>query len=207
MPLEGDTVRKEPVFIVDVTGSMNEQAAPGSQMTKRELATNVARLLVETLAGADTQGADESSGGGLLTISFADGVANEVGDLNPGNFESKWRAISWEGGTYIAPAFEMMMENFQEEFGKLPKDVQPQLVAAVLTDGELYDSHKATQFLRSVTGNVHVYVIVVGYGVAHDNAVTIWQNIAETNPHVKVEAANASTDAKAIAARILAMVE
>ncbi len=205
--IQGRSVRKEPVLIVDVTGSMTFPAAPGSMLTKKELATNVARILVAELADDDTQGADEEGGGGLLTIAFADGVANEVGDLNPTNFESKWRVIRWKGGTYIVPAFERMMENFQEEFGHLPKEVQPQLVAAILTDGELSDSDVANAWLAGVSGNVYVYVIVVGYGPEHDQALASWQNIAEKNPHVKVESANASTDAHAIAGRILAMVQ
>jgi hypothetical protein len=205
--IQGDTIRKEPMAILDTTGSMNEQASPNSPMTKRELATSVFRILVQHLANADTQGADETGGGGLLTISFADGIAIEVGDLNPGNFDSKWNAIKWKGGTYIVPAFKLMMGNFEEEFGHLPLAIQPQLMATVLTDGELYDAGTANQWLRGVQGNVYVYVIVVGYGPDHDKAVTSWQNIAESNAHVKVEAANASTDAHAIANRILAMVQ
>ena len=110
MTLQGDTVRKEPVFICDVTGSMREPAAPGSPITKQSLATSVASILVDVLAGADSQGADEAGSGGLLTISFADGVASEVGDLNPANFSQKWSAIRWGGGTYIAPAFSMAVE-------------------------------------------------------------------------------------------------
>jgi hypothetical protein len=207
MTLQSDSVRKEPVFIIDTTGSMNEPAAPGAQLTKRELATSVARILVAELAGADSQGGDEAGGGGLLTIAFADGVANEVGDLNPGNFESKWAQIRWRGGTYITPAFDLMTENFQEEFGPLPKEVQPVLVAAVLTDGELADQAAANRFLRQAAGNLYVYVVVVGYGPDHDQAVASWQNIAEQNSHVKVETAAASTDAYAIASRILAMVQ
>jgi len=206
--LEGDTIRKEPVLIIDTTGSMTEPAAPGSTYTKSSLATDVARTLVTVLAGADTQGADEQGGGGLLTISFADGIATEVGDLNPGNFDTLWsKKIRWRGGTYITPAFTMMMENFQEEFGALPTAVQPQLIAAVLTDGELSDTSAANSFLRSVHGNVYVYVVVVGYGTEHDKAVASWQNIAETNPHVKVEPLTGTTDARGIADRILAMVQ
>ncbi len=205
--LQGNTVRKEPVAIVDTTGSMREEAAPGSPLTKRELATNVMRILVAELADDDTQGADEEGGGGLLTLSFADGVASEVGDLTPANFESRWRVLQWKGGTYIVPAFELMTEHFQEEFGHLPAEVQPQLVAVVLTDGALYDSEAANRWLKNVAGNVYVYVIVVGYGPEHDQALASWQDIAEANQHVKVESANASTDAHAIAKRILAMVQ
>ena len=80
--LQGDTVRKEPVAIIDVTGSMNEPVVHGNPTTKRSLATQVLRGLVQELASLDTQGADEEGGGGLLTLTFADGVANEVGDLN-----------------------------------------------------------------------------------------------------------------------------
>ena len=207
MTLQGDTARKEPVFICDVTGSMREPAAPGSTMSKKDLATSVASILVDVLAGADSQGADEEGGGGLLTLAFADGVASEVGDLNPGNFKSKWNAIRWGGGTYIAPAFDMAIKNFNEEFGHLPVNVQPLLVMAVLTDGELSDTRAANVFLSQAAGNVYIYVVVVGFGPDHDKAVAAWSNIAESNVHVKVEAANASTDAHGIAQRILAMVQ
>ncbi len=65
--IQGDTVRKEPAAIIDVTGSMNEPVAPGNLLTKRSLATQVLRSLVGELADEDTQGADEEGGGGLLT--------------------------------------------------------------------------------------------------------------------------------------------
>lgn len=204
---QSDTIRKEPAAIIDVTGSMNEQAAPNSPMTKRELATQVMRILAHDLGTEDSQTDDEQGGGGLLTVSFADGIATEVGDLNDTNFESKWDGLHWRGGTYITPAFEMAMSNFQEEFGHLPIQVQPTLALAVLTDGELNDMQSATRWLRNVQGNVYVSVIVIGYGRDHDNAVAQWQNIAEQNHHVQVEAANASTDAHAIASRLLSMLQ
>ena len=207
--LSGDTVRKEPVFICDVTGSMVEEtAAPGSAMTKKELATDVARILVAGLAAADSQGTDEKGGGGLLTITFADGIATEVGDVNPANFETVWSAVRWGGGTYITPALDMATANFAEEFGHLPVTAQPDLILAILTDGALNDTNAANSFLRRAAGNVYVFVIVIGHGTAHDTALAGWQNIAETSQgHVQVEAANGSTDAQAIAARILAMVQ
>ncbi len=205
--LQGDTVRKEPVAIIDTTGLMNEHVASGNPTTKRSLATQVLRGLVQELASEDTQGADEEGGGGLLTLTFADGVANEVGDLNPTNFEQKWASVHWGGGTYITPALELAMENFKEEFGHLPGNVQPKLALAILTDGALFDLNAATSWLRSVSGNVYVGVIVVGSGVDHDQTVAQWSSIAEHNPHVTVEAAQASSDAHAIAARMLTMLQ
>ena len=99
------------------------------------------------------------------------------------------------------------MENFKEEFGHLPAGVQPKLALAILTDGALHDLNAATSWLRNVSGNVYVGVIVVGSGSDHDAAVAQWSSLAEHNSHVTVEAAQASSDAHVIAAHMLAMLQ
>lgn len=205
MTLQGDTIRKEPAAIIDVTGSMRETVTSGSMMSKAALTEQIMRILVHDLGIHDTQGTDEEGGGGLLTVSFADGTASEVGDLNDANFDQKWGRIRWGGGTYITPAFEMVEENFKEEFGHLPENVRPTLALGIITDGALSDLSAATNWLRNVSGSTYAYVVVVGSGIEHDKAVKQWQTIAEQNKHVKVEAALQSTDAHAIAAGLLQM--
>ncbi len=201
----GDTVRKEPAFILDTTGSMAEPVTPGSMMSKAALAEQITRILVHDLGSEDSQGTDEKDGGGLSTVLFADGIASEVGDLNDANFDQKWRKIKWGGGTYIAPAFELVEENFKEEFGHLPEGARPTLALGIITDGALSDLNAATNWLHNVSGGTYVYVVVVGSGMEHDRAVKQWQNIAEQNTHVRVEAASQSTDPHAIAAGLLQM--
>jgi uncharacterized protein YegL len=202
-----DSVRKEPFAIVDTTGSMFESVSPNSNQNKAQFATDVMRILAQDLANADSQSADEGGKGGLLTVTFADGIAKVLGDLNPQNFESKWGTVRWGGGTYITPAFEKMMELYKDEFGDLPTEVQPEIAAIVITDGELSDLNTANLWLRKAGGKVHVYVFVVGFGVEHDKAIASWQNVAEANPHVRVETATGSTNAHELASRILAMVQ
>lgn len=203
----GDEIRKEPAFIVDKTGSMQEMVSPTSGMSKWELATRVAEGLVNGLAEHDSQGADEKGGGGLLTYAFSDGECVEVGDLNPSNFRDSWRKLHPNGGTYIMPAFEAATEAFNEEFGHLAADIQPKLLLAVLTDGALHDLRKATGWLEKAGGNLYVYVIVVGYGEDHDAALAQWRDIDAGSVHLTVKAMTASDDSAEIVREILAQIQ
>ena len=205
--LVGEEVEKEPALLLDGTGSMDQPVAPGSPVTKRMLAHDILLNVVTGLAESDTAGHDETGGGGVITYTFADGAASELGDLNPTNFEAKWRSIRWGGGTYIMPAFKLLGQGYNEEFGVKPADQQPKLITTILTDGDLMDLNNATRFLSAnAQGNLYFYILITGYGPGHDRGLAQWQNLAATNTHVIVESVGTSTDAQAIADKILAMV-
>lgn len=209
--LAPDTRPKEPVLVQDITGSYDDPASPvAGSPSKRYLATSIARILVSELSEQDAAAADESaeSGkGGLLTYWFANGTADELGDLTPANFSQKWDELDWGGPTYIMPALQKMEASYHEEFDRLPESIRPILMAVINTDGALADLNAATRYLQAASGWLYCYVVVLGYGPEHDRALAAWQQIAASNPHVRVESVNASTDAHAIAQRILAMVQ
>jgi len=217
-----DEIRKEPVAVIDITGSMGDAVAPHSTMTKKQLLENIMNILTQDLAGLDTQGGDEASGGGLYTIWFADGNADEIGfdreavspekpyakgDLNSANFTAFWRTLPWGGGTYIEPALNLVDEHMHEEFESKIKDSTrwPVLALAIITDGKLFDMTEANAWLRSRTGNAYVLTIVVGSDDAQHQAVEQWNAIAATNKHVRVVDAHASVDAHALAQELLSM--
>lgn len=218
--IQPDEIRKEPMAVIDITGSMQESVAPGSMLSKAALLEQIMMILARDLGDEDSQGEDEESGGGLYTVWFANGVADEIGfdrpaspghkafakgDLNSGNFQEFWRSLNWGGGTYIKPALDTIDEHFQEEFGHLPDAVQPEMALAIITDGKLGDANYASAWLRQRSGKSHVLVVVLGSDDAHHQAVTSWQTIAQQNTHVRVIDANASTDAHGIASELLAM--
>ena len=58
----------------------------------------------------------EEGGGGLRTITFADGQAHDIEDLNPNNLTQKWNSIRWGGGTWIMPGFRLLLKTYTDEF-------------------------------------------------------------------------------------------
>jgi len=198
----------EPALLCDVTGSMNDAAAPeAGSISKRQLATDIIRHVVTALAAKDSQAEDEAGGGGVLTVTFANNMATEVGDLNPTNFDEKWSQVHWGGGTYIVPGLDMVADNFKDEFGAIPLDKQPDLLLGIITDGALQDLDDATAWLANAPANYYPYVLVVGYGPDHDHAVDQWTKVAAVHKNVSVEAVTKQVDADAIAAKILAKIE
>src|SRR6266851_2486639 len=98
---------KEPMLLLDTTGSMNYPSAINDQTPRKSVIREAISLIVEELAKEDSQAADEEEGGGLRTITFADGQAHDIGDLNPDNLQEKWSHIHWAGGTRIMPGFNL----------------------------------------------------------------------------------------------------
>src|SRR5579872_2500478 len=129
------TEEKETMLLLDVTGSMNQPASPGGSPRNGVLQEAI-YTVVDTLAKEDSQAAHVADGGGLRTITFADGTATDIGDLNPTNLRSKWRSIRWSGGTYIMPGFRKMQQVYTEEFGQEPVASRPKLLELIITDGE-----------------------------------------------------------------------
>lgn len=78
-------------------------ASSATDPTKRKDTVKAAlRLLVPRLGEHDSQAGEEEEGGGLRTVTFADGNGVDIGDLNPGNLDEKFGAIKWAGGTWLS---------------------------------------------------------------------------------------------------------
>lgn len=45
---------------------------------------------------------EDGSVGGLRTVTFAQGLAVDLGELTPSNFSATWSRIQWAGGTQIS---------------------------------------------------------------------------------------------------------
>lgn len=181
---------------------------PGSGITKAELITNVVGLVVEGLAGSDSQAADEGGRGGVMTLTFAGGTCTVLDDLNPANFKTKFHPV-WRGSTWAEVALIKADELYDEEFGEIPEGspAKPEQVVVFITDGQMSDHLAVNTRIARTKPYQHYYILVVGSGDEHDSAVRQWQRIAQINKNVGVEALTNVTDAQGIADRILAMVQ
>lgn len=90
--------------IVFLTSHRTQNYASGANnpTKRRDTVCEALRLLVPRLGEHDTAGEDEEDGGGLRTVTFADGEAHDIGDLSVSNLQQKFNAIRWAGGTYSA---------------------------------------------------------------------------------------------------------
>ncbi len=84
---------KEPMLLLDTTGSMNFATSEHDKTPRKNTIREAISLIVDRLAAADSQAAEEEEGGGLRTITVADGRAHDLGDLNPDNLIQKWNMI------------------------------------------------------------------------------------------------------------------
>lgn len=206
-PTTAPVAGKEPMLLLDVTGSMNFAAAQGSSTPRRVVIQEAISIVVEQLAREDSEAEHEEGGGGLRTITFANGTAKDLEDLNPGNLRTKWERIAWDGGTLIMPGWNKLIEVYADEFGDRPVSQRPKLLALIITDGEARDFAKFAQTLKSLGGNIYVELAVIGYGSEHDNALKTYQQAADANPgHIEVRTFGSQTDPQQIAEGLLAMI-
>src|SRR5258708_12243565 len=98
------TQEKEPMLLLDTTGSMNYATAQNDPTPRKDTIREAISIIVSRLAAADSQAAHEEEGGGLRTITFADGQAHDIGDLNPDNLQHKWSPIPRPLGPRPLPA-------------------------------------------------------------------------------------------------------
>lgn len=68
-------------------------AYPNANIKRFELVAEAISGIVAELAAEDSEAAHEESGGGLRTITFAGGYANDLEDLNPANLSERWSSI------------------------------------------------------------------------------------------------------------------
>ncbi len=208
-PMSADTlgVEKEPMLLLDVTGSMNYASSENDTTPRRDTIKEAIGLIVATLAKEDSQAGHEEEGGGLRTVVFAGGQAQDIGDLNPGNLDQRWHQIRWAGGTRIIPGWNKLIETYTEEFGQTPPAQRPLLMALVITDGEADDSDAFARAIQKASGGVYVTLAIIGYGPEHDAAMRSYQQIEAQNAHVKVLPFAAETDPQVIARALLKMIE
>lgn len=200
---------KEPMLLLDTTGSMNFPTEAGGQTKRRETIQEALKLIVATLAKEDTHGqaAQEAGGAGLRTVTFAGGDAHDIGELNPDNLASAWSQIRWGGGTYIMPGLEKLLEVYKEEFSAQPANERPTLLALVITDGEAEDTNEFARAMTQVGGSMYVALAILGFGEEHDRALRAYQQIETQNKHVKVISFGSETDPQMIAQALLRMIE
>jgi hypothetical protein len=209
-PILKPGVEKEPMLLLDTTGSMSYPVAEGSTTQRRQVIGEAIGRIVEVMGAEDSQAAKEQAAGedagGLMTVTFAGGEAESIDDLSPDNWREKWAAIRWGGGTKIMPGWEKLADVYMEEFGDVPKLDRPQLLALVITDGEADDTDQFAQTLAQAKGGVHVCIAILGYGQEHDRALQVYKQIEAQNDHVRVVTFGSETNPDTIAQGVLSMI-
>jgi hypothetical protein len=207
-PVVPKGVEREPVLLVDTSGSMSYPAADGSSVRRWDVVTEAMPTLVATLGAADSQAEAEAAAGedagGLMTVTFAN-TATEVGDLNEGNWRQKWDAVRIGGGTHIMPGWNLVVEDYLEEFGDTPQIERPALLLLVVTDGEADDMEAFEAECAKAHGTTYIAAAIVGYGPDHDATVAAYQNLAAKNNHVRVVSFESNTDPNALAQGLLSL--
>lgn len=198
---------KEPMLLLDTTGSMNYATSERDPTPRKNTIREAIGLIVARLAAADSQAAEEEEGGGLRTITFADGRAHDLGDLNPDNLIQKWNTIQWGGGTRIMPGFNLLLRTYTDEFGNEPPAERPLLLALVITDGEADDTEAFRNTIAHSAGSMYVVLAIIGYGPEHDRALRAYQQVEAQNAHVKVLSFASETDPETIASALFRMTE
>ena len=198
---------KEPMLLLDTTGSMNYGSAADDPTPRKDVIREAISIIVERLGAEDSQAAEEEEGGGLRTVTFADGQAHDIGDLNPDNLQEKWSHIRWAGGTRIMPGFNTLLKTYSDEFGSEPLEERPLLLALVITDGEADDTEAFKNTVARAAGSMYIALAIVGYGAEHDRALRAYQQVEAQNAHVKVLPFAGETDPEVIAGALLRMIE
>ena len=198
---------KEPMLLLDTTGSMNWATSEADSTPRKNTIREAISIIVARLAAADSQAAKEEEGGGLRTITFADGQAYDIEDLNPNNLQEKWNRIHWGGGTRIMPGFNLLLKAYADEFGAKPPAERPLLLALVITDGEADDTDTFRNTVARAAGNMYVVLAIIGYGPEHDRALQAYQQIEAQNAHVKVMPFAGETNPEVIANALFRMIE
>ncbi len=199
-------IEKEPMLLLDTTGSMNYPTAADNQTPRKDTIHEAISLIVQELAAEDSQAAHEEEGGGLRTVTFADGQAHDIGDLNPANLSQKWGQIRWAGGTRIMPGWNTLIDVYQDEFGQEPPESRPLLMALVITDGEADDTDRFAQAVSGASGGVYVAIALIGFGTEYDRVLAAYRKIEENNGHVKVLVFGGETNPQVIADALLRMI-
>lgn len=207
-PLVPGWRKKEVIALLDTSGSMEWEAAEGSSVTRHALVGEALPLFVRALEGEDSAAAAEQAGGsdekgGLLIHGFSS-VHTELGDFNSSNFQRRWDAIRWGGGTTVMPAWKAALADFNEEFGD--ETEPPVLLCLVITDGEATDAAEFGKVLEQKNPDRYFAVAVVGHGPDHDRTLASYAGAEQANPkHVKVMAFDSVTNPQDLANDLILM--
>src|SRR5258708_9813805 len=98
---------KEPMLLLDTTGSMNYRTSETESTPRKDTIREAISIIVSELAAADSQAAKEEEGSGPRTVTFSDGQAHDIADLNPNNLPEKWNHIRSASRTRLIPGFEL----------------------------------------------------------------------------------------------------
>lgn len=196
---------KEPMLLLDVTASMNAPISVKKSTARLKVVEEVIRLLVEQISYAFSNNPKKKKGSGLRTITFAGGTSEDINELTPTNFFNRWNKIKWEGNTRIMAGWRALNQVFLKEYGRLPLDQRPVMLALVVTDGDALDIEEFEQSLQS-DQNAYVVIAIVGYGEDHDRALNQFNLISKANPRLKVIPLLGTDDAQLIAGTLLSMI-
>lgn len=210
-PMLKEGVEKEPIALIDTSGSMSYAVADGTNVSRWEVVGEAMGLLVKELEDEDSQAADEQAGGdddkgGLLTYGFA-GSVTEFGDLNSSNWRERWGKARVGGGTYIMPAWDKAQAEYLNEFEDVPTIDRPALLTLVITDGEAADADQFTKVLESAKAGRYFCVAIVGHGAEHDRTLRAYKEAEKANPkYVRVVTFGGETDPTVIAEGLKSLV-
>lgn len=209
-PLVPAGQKKEVICLLDTSGSMEWEAADGSDVSRWALVSEALPAFVAALEGEDSEAAAEQSGGsdekgGLLIHGFSN-IHTEHGDFNSANIKRKMAGIKVGGGTTIMPAWRAAQEDYMDEFGDRDALDRPALLTLVITDGEATDAAEFTQVLAKAGTGRYFAVAIVGHGEEHDSTLRSYQGAADANPkHVTVMSFDAVTNPKVLADDLILM--
>jgi hypothetical protein len=210
-PMLAKGVEREPVALIDTSGSMDWPVAEGSSIKRRDVVGEAMGILVKHLEDQDSQAEREQAAGsddkgGLLTYGFASGVT-ELGDLNSSNWRERWGRVQWGGGTRIMPAWEKAQQEYLEEFEDVPTMDRPALLTLVVTDGEASDAQEFAAVLEGAKAGRVFCVAVLGYGPDHDDTLRSYRAVESRNPkRVRVVTFGGETDPAMIAEALISLV-
>jgi hypothetical protein len=209
-PVAAAGVPKEPMALIDTTGSMTWENEEGSGMARKDVLGEAMGIIVEKLGAEDSQAAAEEEAGedagGLMTVTFAVDNVQKIGDLSPDNWREKWSKIRWGNQTEIMPGWNALNEVYLEEFGDTPALDRPKMMALIITDGEAQDTDAFATEMAKVGKSAYIVIGIMGYGEEHDRALGVYQKVAEANDHVRVVSFGNSSDPNRIADAVVSMV-
>lgn len=210
-PFAKPGLKKEPIQIIDVSGSNAEPASPDSPMTKQELLIVAIPLCTTAFAKEDTQAAAEAgtNKGGVRSYAadyeeaftgwdpkeaeFDD--SRDLGDLHEGNAREKLTRAFRGGTTYLMPAFHAAEKAFAKEFpaGGCVMEI------ILWTDGKADDAAKVEKWIEDMAGpKCVVCVAIVGYDEPgdkrHEHAVAHYRKLAQDSPYVSFVALTGVSD-------------
>ena len=177
-----------PILLLDTTGSMNFPSSARTPTPRRELVRDALGALVASVERRQGQAAV-----GLRTVAFSGGAALDLGYLSSPDFAQQWQRLSWQGGTYITPAWQLAYGTFAAEAGASGAV----LLALLLTDGEAADLPALEAALQQ-DPRVFVLVALVGFGEDHDASFVSFQGLASRNQRVKLVSFTGEQNARAI---------